>query len=81
MVPGAEGRYLLYRNYDAYFTHEDVYIEEGELVLRNQKRKIVGTSPKETFLYSSGCVMSMHKIYFNTGYLELKVKLPIGTKV
>ena len=81
MVPGAQGRYLLNEKYDAYYTPEDVYIEDGHLVLRNQKRNIKGSSPEGSFAYSSGWVMSMHKVFFNTGYLELKAQFPTGTKV
>ena len=81
MVPGAHGQYLLNDNYDAYFTEDDVYIENGNLILRNQKRDIQGSSPDGTFSYSSGWIMSMHKVFFQEGYLEVKAKFPKGDKV
>ncbi|WP_258105502.1 glycoside hydrolase family 16 protein [Marinoscillum sp. MHG1-6] len=81
MVPGASGRYLLNDYYDAYYTEEDVFIENGELVLQNRKRKIEGVSPEGTFHYTSGWVMSMHKVYFNEGYVEVRAQFPRGDKV
>jgi beta-glucanase (GH16 family) len=81
IVPGAKGAHLLNDQYDGYITPEDCYIENGALVLRNQKRTYQGTDPAGTFQYTSGWIMSMHKVFFNTGYIEMKVKFPTGEKV
>jgi beta-glucanase (GH16 family) len=81
LVPGAHGRYLLNDNYDAYFTEEDVFIEDGHLVLQNQKRNVQGTDPTGSYEYTSGWVMSMHKVFFTGGYLEVKAQFPKGDKV
>lgn len=80
-VPGAHGQFLLNDNYDAYFTGEDVYLEDGVLVLRNQKRTFQGISPERGFAYTSGWVMSMHKVFFTEGYLEVRAQFPRGDKV
>ncbi|HKK75102.1 MAG TPA: glycoside hydrolase family 16 protein [Saprospiraceae bacterium] len=80
-VPGAAGRYLLNDRYDAYYTEEDVFIEDGSLVLQNQKRRIQGADPVGTFEYTSGWVMSMHKVSFTEGYLEVRAQFPPGDKV
>lgn len=81
LVPGAHGAYLLNDRYDAYYTPEDVYIEDRCLILRNQKRTIQGTDPTGVFHYSSGWVMSMHKVFFTEGYLEFRAQFPHGDKV
>jgi len=81
IVPGAKGAHLLNTQYDGYITPEDCYIENGALVLRNQKRTVQGTDPVGTFNYTSGWVMSMHKVKFNKGYVEMRVKFPKGEKV
>lgn len=81
LVPGAAGQYLLNNQYDAYFTAENVYIDNGRLILRNQKERIQGSSPEGAFQYSSAWVMSMHKVFFREGYLEVKAQFPSGAKV
>lgn len=81
LVPGASGDYLLNDQYDGYITPEDVYIEDGSLVLRNQKREYRGTSPNGLFRYTSGWVMSMHKVFLNEGYVEVRARFPSGDKV
>ncbi len=81
LVPGAHGRFLLNNNYDAYFTAEDVYTEDGTLVLRNQKRNYRGSQPEGNFAYTSGWVMSMHKVFFTEAYIEVRAKFPRGDKV
>lgn len=53
-VPGAVGQHLLNHEYSGYITEEDTYIEDGNLVLRNQKRTYTGTSPEGSFDYTSG---------------------------
>ena len=45
IVPGADGDHLLKTKYSGYVTKEDSYLEDGALVLRNQKRSFTGTSP------------------------------------
>lgn len=42
-ILGAKGDHLLGDQYDGYITAEDVYVEEGNLVLRNQKRDYQGS--------------------------------------
>lgn len=81
LVPGAAGDHLLNTGYAGYITTEDCYLENGSLVLRNQKRAYSGTSPAGNYAYTSGWVMSMHKVFFNKGYLEIKAKFPSGDKV
>ncbi len=80
-VPGAAGDHLLNAEYAGYITGEDSYIENEALVLRNQKRKFEGSNPEGTYNYTSGWVMSMHKIHFNKGYIEIRAKFPSGDKV
>lgn len=81
IVPGAHGDHLLNRNYDSYYTREDTYIEDNRLVLRNQRRSYEGSCPEGSYEYTSGWVMSMHKVYFNKGYFEFRAKFPAGDKV
>ena len=81
MVPGAVGNHLLNSAYCGYITNEDTYIQNGSLILRNQKRIYQGTSPAGTFNYTSGWVMSMHRVYLNKGYIEVRAKFPSGDKV
>lgn len=81
MVPGAVGNHLLNSAYCGYITNEDTYVKNGSLILRNQKRIYQGTSPAGTFNYTSGWVMSMHKVYLNKGYIEVRAKFPSGDKV
>ena len=80
-VPGAAGEHLLNTSYAGYITEEDTYIEDSCLVLRNQKRSYEGSSPAGTYAYTSGWVMSMHRVAFNSGYVEIKAKFPSGDKV
>lgn len=81
LVPGAHGDHLLNKQYDGYYIPENVYIEDGQLVLRNQKEAYKGISPEGDFNYTSGWVMSMHKVFFNEGYIEIRAKFPSGEKV
>lgn len=81
LVPGAHGDHLLNTGYAGYITAEDCYLENGALVLRNQKRSYAGTSPGGTYQYTSGWVMSMHKVFFNKGYVEMRAQFPTGEKV
>jgi len=81
LVPGAKGDHLLNDDYAGYITNEDVYLEDGALVLRNQKRNYIGANPNGNYDYTSGWIMSMHKVYLNKGYIEIKAKFPSGKKV
>ena len=81
IVPGADGDHLLKDKYSGYMTEEDSYIEDKALVLRNQKRSYKGTSPAGDYEYTSGWVMSMHKVHFNKGYVEMRAQFPTGDKV
>ncbi|MBR58020.1 MAG: hypothetical protein CMH54_08350 [Myxococcales bacterium] len=81
LVPGAKGDHLLNYHYAGYITQEDTYIEEGALILRNQKRSYQGQSPEGSFAYTSGWVMSMHRVHLNKGYVEIRAQFPSGDKV
>ena len=80
IVPGAVGDHLLGWQYAGYVTEEDTFVEDGALVLRNQKRSFEGQSPAGQFDYTSGWVMSMHKVHFNKGYMEIRAQFPTGDK-
>ena len=75
-----EGDHLLNWKNAAYITEEDTYIEDGALILRNQKRPYHGESPKGEFNYTTGTVISMHRVHFNKGYLETRAQWPSGDK-
>ncbi len=85
LVPGALGASLLNNSYAGYITPEDVVVSGGALTLTNQKRTYQGTDPVGTFQYTSGWIMSMHKVHFNGGttakYVEFRAKFPSGPKV
>lgn len=81
LVPGARGRYLLNSAYAGYITEEDVVVSNGSLNLLNRKHEHKGTDPAGTFNFTSGWVMSMHKVHFNKGYIEWRAKFPSGDKV
>lgn len=81
IVPGADGDHLLKDKYSGYVTVEDSYIEDGALVLRNQKRSYTGTSPSGNYNYTSGWAMTMHKVFLNKGYIEIRAQFPSGDKV
>ena len=38
LIPGANGDYLLKDAYSGYVTEEDSFVQDGSLILRNQKR-------------------------------------------
>jgi len=79
------GKCLLNNAYCSYITDEDAYIENGSLVLRNQKRSYKGEFPARQFQYTCGWVNSMNKKFFNGTrkgvYVEIKAKFPSGLKV
>ncbi len=75
------GDWLLNDGYAGYVTVEDSFVEEGSLILRNQKRTYEGTSPARTFDYTSGWVQSRHRGFFNKCYIEVRAKFPSGDKV
>jgi beta-glucanase (GH16 family) len=81
IIPGADGDFLLKDKYSGYVTEEDSYIEDGALVLRNQKRAYEGTDPAGSYDYTSGWAMTMHKVYLNKGYIEMRAQFPSGDKV
>jgi beta-glucanase (GH16 family) len=81
LIPGADGDYLLNNKYAGYVTEEDSFVEEGSLILQNQKRSYTGTSPAGTYQYTSGWVASMHRGHLNKGYIEVRAKFPAGDKV
>lgn len=80
-IPGAIGDYLLNSSYNAYVTTQDSYVSGGSLYLRNQKRSYTGTSPAGNYQYTTGWINSMHKVYLNKGYIEVRAKFPTGDKV
>jgi beta-glucanase (GH16 family) len=79
------GQHLLNDKYAGYNLDENVYVENGHLILENEKETIEGTDPVGTFNYSTGWMNSLQKINFNgtqkSIYLELKAKFPKGPKV
>lgn len=83
--PETGGRHLLNDGYAGYITDEDAYIENGTLVLRNQKRPYQGEFPAGAYEYTSGWVNSMNKRFFNGSrkgvYIEIRAKFPSGLKV
>ena len=81
LIGGAQGGDLLNTNYAGYITAEDVWVANGNLYLQNQKRSYTGTDPAGTYEYTTGWIMSMHKVFFNKGYLEMRAKFPSGDKV
>ena len=87
VIPGADnpnngsGDYLLNDKYIGYVTEEDSFVQDGSLILRNQKRSYSGLSPSRDFDYTSGWVTSMQKVFFNKGYIEVRAKFPKGSKV
>jgi beta-glucanase (GH16 family) len=83
LVPGAQGRYLLNNKYDGYITGDDVWVADGNLVLQNRKHSPTyrGTDPRGDYSYTSGWIMSMHKVYFTKGYVEFRARFPSGDKV
>jgi len=81
IIPGAHGAYLLNTGYAGYITAEDVWVSGGNLYLQNQKRTYVGDDPAGTYNYTTGWIMSMHKVYFNKGYVEIRAQFPSGDKV
>ena len=80
LVPGAKGDHLLNWKYAGYITEEDTFVKDGSLVLRNQRRSYEGQSPQGQFDYTSGWVMSMHRVHFNKGYMEVRAQFPSGDK-
>jgi len=53
----------------------------GKLSLRNQKREIDGTSPSGRFHYSSGWIHTLHNMFYTYGYVEARIRMPLGSKV
>jgi len=81
LVPGAKGAYHLGDPYADYITSENVIVKDGTLRLRSQKQGIQGSDPVAWFDYTSGWIQSMHKVHFKYGYIEARIKFPLGTKV
>lgn len=81
LIPGADGDFLLNDRYEGYVTQEDSYVDSGKLILRAQKRNYTGTSPAGEYAYTSGWVTSMHRGFFNKGYVEVRAKFPTGDKL
>ncbi|MBB3127046.1 beta-glucanase (GH16 family) [Paenibacillus rhizosphaerae] len=61
-----------YNNEMEYYTPEDVYLQDGNLVIRTQKREFGGMH------YSSGRIHSDGKFQFNYGKIEFRAKVPTG---
>ena len=80
-IPGARGAYLLNYKYSVYISENNCYIEDGALVLSNKEEQISGNNPWGQFEFTSGWVHSMHRVFFNKGYVEIKAKFPSGDKV
>ena len=82
-MPGAIGDHIPgdAATFAGYVTQEDTYVENGSLVLRGQKRPFTGQSPPGNYDYTTGMVMSIHRVHFNIGYVEIRAQLPSGDKV
>lgn len=63
---------LVKNNEKQYYTPEDVYLEDGRLVLRSQKRFMGGRD------YTSGLVETKGLFTQTYGYFEIRAKLPKG---
>lgn len=83
LVPGAYGGHQLNWQYLGYIMEEDVLLQDGVLRLRNRKLDHIlnGTDPVGNFSYTSGWIQSMHKVYYTYGYLEARLRYPLGRKV
>ena len=81
LVPRAVGDHLFSSKHDGYIVKEDAFLWNGYLMLSSQKRSWNGTSPPGQFEYTTGMVMSMHRVHFNKGFVEIRAKLPTGDKV
>jgi len=81
LVPGAAGAYNLNNQYADYITSENVIVKDGTLRLISQKQDIQGSDPQAPFKYTSGWIQSMHKVKFTYGYIEARIKFPLGTQV
>jgi len=83
--PTTGGPGLLNPSYAGYITDEDVYVEDGALVLRNQRRAFVGQDPPGEYAYTSGWVNSLNKRMYNGTqrgvYIEIRARFPSGLKV
>jgi len=82
LVPGAyRSEHLLNWRYAGYIMADDVLLANGTLSLRNQKREITGTSPVGQFHYSSGWIHTLHNVFYTYGYIEARIRMPLGSKV
>gem|GEM_PF-799813 len=61
--------------YAGYNSPENVYIQNGSLMLRGTNQPFGGYS------YTNGWVTSMHRVHLNKGYIEIRAKFPSGDKV
>ena len=65
----------------AFCTYEDVFVDNGELVLRTQKRNYPCSSnncryPNKMHPYTSGAINSWAR--YKYGYYEIRAKLPVS---
>ena len=81
LIPGAYGGHQLNWKHLDYVTADDVMLDAGTLRLRSQRRTVQGTDPVGQFNYTSGWVHSMHKVTFEYGYVEARIRFPLGAKV
>ncbi len=63
---------LIKNNEQQYYTPEDVYLEDGHLVLRSQQRPMGGRD------YTSGLVETKGLFTFTYGRVEVRARLPKG---
>ncbi len=63
-----------------WYKPDDVYIEDGNLVLRSQERDFTYTSEgqERTLNYTSGSVTTLGKFHMLYGKAEVRAKLPTG---
>jgi beta-glucanase (GH16 family) len=55
-----------------WYQRDDVLVENSLLRLRAQRRSVNG------FAYTSGCVSSHDRFYYQYGYLEMRARVPAG---
>jgi beta-glucanase (GH16 family) len=68
-------------SYLNYLSDEDVFVEEGRLRLRAERRSVEGDNPPGIYDFSAGMVSSHDKFSFLYGYIEIRAKFPGGPGV
>ena len=76
--PGIHGPRYHNEYYLSYTLDEDVFVHDGVLRLRTDRRVISGNEPIGLFDYSQGLVSTHDKFSFRHGYIEIRAKYPGG---